>query len=217
MAILNKLEIEYKDAAKTDVSFTFQYNPSKLKITKEATWADVDASQKDVSDKQFSAGKPKVLTIDDVLFDTSMSGSTSVYTKSIQMLEVMTLVQDYKDDNNLVVPRPPHLTLLWGSATYLFKCVLKSLTYEFTMFNRKGEPIRANVNMTFEEIIPETKATLTASNSVSEYTVTSASDTLQKIAQSQMSDARKWKIIAIANGIDDPTFLTVGMKLKIPS
>ncbi len=42
-------------------------------------------------------------------------------------------------------------------------------------------------------------------------------DTLETIAEQKLGTAEKWKLIAEANGIDDPRSLRVGQKLKIPA
>ena len=41
-------------------------------------------------------------------------------------------------------------------------------------------------------------------------------DTLTSIAEEQLGSAAKWKLIAQANGIDDPRSLRAGQKLKLP-
>jgi len=42
-------------------------------------------------------------------------------------------------------------------------------------------------------------------------------DTLAEIAEKELGSADEWKVIASANGIDDPKTLRVGQKLKIPA
>lgn len=42
-------------------------------------------------------------------------------------------------------------------------------------------------------------------------------DTLETIAEQKLGTAEKWRLIAEANGIDDPRSLRVGQKLKIPA
>lgn len=216
MALLSKLEITYKDAKSTEHSFVFQYNPTKLKIVKEVEWAGVDGNQKDLGEKQFATGKPKTLNISEILFDTSMTGNKSVYTNHILILEQMLLVQDYTS-GDATISRPPILTISWGNGSYFFECIMKNLTYEMQMFDREGTPIRADVSLEFEEIIPEKTTTATVvTQSIKTYTVLSFFDTLHSIALSELGDSGKWKLIATANGIEDPTDLTIGDTLTIP-
>jgi len=217
LAVLNKLEIKYTDYKKEKKSFMFQYNPSKLEIVKKIEWSGVDGNQQDVSLKQFATGKAKTLKVSEVVFDTSMLGNSNVYTNFIMPLEAMTLVQPYKTKKGKVVKRPPFLTLSWGKGGYFFECVLESLSYDFTMFDRDGVPIRADVTLEFEEIVPETKKKkiAAAKQSVKTYKV-KRFDTLHSIAESEYGDMTKWKIIAIANGVDNPADVEIGITLTIP-
>jgi nucleoid-associated protein YgaU len=216
MAILNKFEISYKDSSDVKQDFMFQYNPNKVDIVKEVEWAGVDGNQKDVNEIQFASGKAKTLNITDVLFDTTMTGNQSVYTKFIHNLEFMTLVQEYTTSSGKKVKRPPYLTLSWGSSTYFFECILKKLSYDFTMFDRLGVPIRANVSMEFEEIVPETEVTNTlVAQKVKTYTPGSG-ETLYEIAESQLGDTSKWKLIATMNGVDNPFVVEAGKALTLP-
>lgn len=47
--------------------------------------------------------------------------------------------------------------------------------------------------------------------------VVEAGDTLSSIAEEKLGSGDQWKVIARANGIDDPAKLRVGQKLVIPS
>ena len=215
MAILDKFEITYKDSKDDYVYFAFQYNPYQLSVSKSVVWEGFAVSGEDSTKKQFSSGKAKEVTINDVLFDTSMFKEISVYTKYIRYLEAMTLVQEYTKEG---ITRPPILTLSWGNGNYFFDTILKNLNYEFTMFDRSGIPIRANVSFEFEEIVTDTttiKKTLDV-QVITTYRV-KAKDTLHKIADSELGSPSKWKMIAVANGIDNPIDLEVGMTLIIPS
>lgn len=213
MAVLSKFEITYKDASSSDVSFVFQYNPSSLSISKSVEWRGFSVSGEDKQKKQFASGNAKTLTLSSVLFDTSMLGEKNVFTNFIAHLEQMTLVQEYEGDGI----RPPILTISWGDGNYFFESVLTKLDYDFTMFSKKGTPIRANVNLTFEEIETEsTKKNTVSAQSTKTYIVKS-NDTLQGIAKSQLGSEAKWKIIAVANGIDNPMELSTGTSLTIPT
>ena len=70
----------------------------------------------------------------------------------------------------------------------------------------------------FEEIVTDTKK---IKNKLDVQVITTyrvkSKDTLQKIADSELGSATKWKMIAVANGIDNPNDLEVGMQLTIPS
>ena len=211
MGVLNKFEITYKNSAKEDASFIFQYNPSQLTINKSVNWNGLSVNGTNLQAKQFASGNAKTISISNILFDTTVMGEMNVYEEYIEYLEEMTLVQQFEKEL-----RPPLLTLSWGKGNYFFDCVLTTLNYDFTMFNKEGVPIRAIVNLTFEEIDLGTSTKKEKSRkAMKSYTVKS-DDTLQKIAQSELGSATQWKIIAVANGIDNPLDLPVGQQLQIP-
>jgi nucleoid-associated protein YgaU len=211
MAVLNKFEITYKNSAKEDASFIFQYNPAQLTINKSVNWNGLSVNGTNLQSKQFASGNAKTISISNILFDSTVMGEMNVYEEYIEYLEQMTLVQQFEKEL-----RPPLLTLSWGKGNYFFDCVLTTLNYDFTMFNKEGVPIRAIVSLTFEEIdIGNSTKKEKSKKAMKSYTIRS-DDTLQKIAQSELGNSNQWKIIAIANGIDNPMNLTVGQQLQIP-
>jgi nucleoid-associated protein YgaU len=217
-SILSKLEITYKDEKDQEVSYIFQYNPKALQIEKEVQWESVDGNQKDVNEKQFANGKARVINIKDILVDTTIMGNMSVYTNYIEPLETMTRVRTYKTKSGKEVKRPPYITLVWGKSNYFFECILTKLEYDFKMFTKEGVPIRAELDLTFEEVVTETtkKKAMTNQKSVKTYIV-KPRDTLHGIADKEYKDPNKWKIIATANGIEDPMYIPVGTSLTLPS
>jgi len=215
--VLSKLEIKYVDAKNKDKSFIFQYNPSSVSIGKTVKYADVDGNQQNLAWQQFATGEAKTLDISGVLVDTTMMGNVDVYKNYILPLETMALVQPFKTKKGKLVKRPPHLKLSWGKGSYFFECILMSISYDFTMFDRDGVPIRALLTLKFQEIFPQTKTKKAKVEEVSIATYTvKRFDTLHSIAQSQYGDTTKWKIIAVANGIDNPADVEIGFKLTIP-
>jgi len=217
VTVLNKLELTYKDEKDKDIAFVFQYNPGSLSIKKGVEWENVDGNQKDVQAKQFKNGNAKTVGIKDVLFDTTSIGNMSVYTNYIQALESMLMVRTFKTKKGKEVKRPPFITLKWGKSPYFFTCILKELDYEFTMFNKEGIPIRAKVELSFEEVVTQSSKKQAVKNQTKAKTyIVKTGDTLHGIANSQYKNPNKWKVIATANGIDDPMYIPAGTKLTLP-
>ena len=215
--VLSKLELSYTDENDETISYVFQYNPNSIKIDKEVDWASADGNQKDVPEKQFVNGKPKTITISELLFDTTTIGNMSVYTNYIQPIESMAIVRDYQVTSEKTIKRPPFITLSWGKATYFVECILKKIDYNFKMFTREGVPVRAEVNLSFEEIITDTTAKATVKNQTAAKTyVTGKGETLMEIAQSEYRNPDKWKVIATANDIDNPFKVPTGITLNLP-
>lgn len=215
---LSKLELSYTDENDELVSYVVQYNPNSISIEKEVEWASTDGNQQDVTEKQFVNGQAKSISVKDIFFDTSTIGNMSVYTNFIEPLEAMAIVRSYKVPPDKTVKRPPYITLSWGKSSYFVECILKKIDYEFKMFTREGIPIRAMVNLAFEEIVTDTtkKAVVKKQKEAKTY-VTKKGETLYEIAEKTYRDTNKWKIIATANEIDNPFKVPAGITLQLPA
>jgi LysM repeat protein len=153
-----------------------------------------------------------------MFFDTSTIGNMSVYTNFIEPLEAMAIVRSYKIAGNKTVKRPPYITLSWGKSSYFVECILKKIDYEFKMFTRDGLPIRANVNLSFEEIMTDsTKEAVVKKQASAQTYVTKEGETLYEIAEKTYKDSNKWKIIATANEVDNPFKVPAGVTLQLPA
>ena len=126
--------------------------------------------------------------------------------------------------------RPPVCKLMWGvggggtirggalsglaAPAALFTGVLTQMSKTLELFHKDGTPLRATMQCTF------TDATFTGelnSPDVSKTYVVQPLDNLLGIASAFYGDHGLWRVIAEANGIDDPlSQLTPGLTLAIP-
>lgn len=113
---------------------------------------------------------------------------------------------------------PPILLFTWGSLN--FKCVLARVSQRFIMFLPDGRPVRARLNVTFNEYIePELEARQVNRQTVdfSKLHIVRERETLSSIAAQWYADPRLWRAIAIANELADPRAIVVGQPLLVPS
>jgi hypothetical protein len=113
---------------------------------------------------------------------------------------------------------PPILLFAWGSLS--FQCVLARVSQRFIMFRPDGIPVRARLNVTFNEYVDpaaEIRATNRRTADFSKVHAVSQGETLSAIAARLYNDPRLWRPIAIANDIADPRAITTGQPLLIPS
>jgi hypothetical protein len=113
---------------------------------------------------------------------------------------------------------PPVLVFSWGSLS--FTCVLARVSQRFIMFNPDGTPVRARLNVTFNEFLDVEREAKEISRQTADFTkfhVVGEGETLSGIAGKLYEDPTLWRPIAVANGIDDPRTLRVGQRLNIPS
>ncbi|NJO40779.1 MAG: LysM peptidoglycan-binding domain-containing protein [Cyanobacteria bacterium CRU_2_1] len=96
-----------------------------------------------------------------------------------------------------------------------FKGVVTNLEQNFTLFKRNGKPVRATLNVRFTEFFdPEEDKRYTDPELTTRQI--KRGDTLSSIASEAYNDPKRWRVIAEANGIDDPRRLEIGETLTIP-
>jgi nucleoid-associated protein YgaU len=112
---------------------------------------------------------------------------------------------------------PPILLFAWGSLT--FTCVLARASQRFIMFRADGTPVRARLQVTFNEIRNaelEAKEIKRETADYSKYHLVKQGETLSGIAWQVYRNPALWRPIALHNGIHDVCALRVGQQLLLP-
>jgi hypothetical protein len=112
---------------------------------------------------------------------------------------------------------PPFITFQWGPV--IFKGACTSLTCAYKLFRPDGEPIRADVKLTLKQAAATIKGqnpTTRAQAGFGMHTVKDG-DTLPSISYRAYGDATRWRLIAEANGVDNPLHLRRGSSLSLPA
>ncbi len=185
------------------------FNPKEYTFSKVNPWAEHNIHGMDSPHYEWTSGLPMMLNVE-LFFDAYEAEDRNVR-QWTDKLEVMQLV-------NAEVHRPPILLFVWGEKLQ-FKCVLKQMAIRFTMFLDDGTPVRAVANCQFMEYsTPEEQLQAKPRHSPdhTKRRVVKEGDTLSWIAGKEYGNPNEWRVIAQANGIDDPLHLTVGQELLIP-
>ncbi|WP_424094766.1 CIS tube protein [Moorena producens] len=223
------------------------FNPNEIQITKTTQWRHETLKNRDRGDTKFIGGDPATLTLD-LFFDTyeglpeSISGGGSSPLKRVasgaataasSLTGVYGLsapnAVDVREYTNKIfeltlidsdLKRPPVCELWWGAFNLIFKGYLGQLTQRFTMFTPNGMPVRAALNCTFHQFIPEEDEEREKPSSLARdddpIHVVRRGETLSSIAGQEYNDPSVWREIAKANGINNPRNLTPGQVLTIP-
>ncbi len=112
---------------------------------------------------------------------------------------------------------PPVLLFTWGSLT--FTCVLARANQKFQMFSSTGVPVRARVQVTFNEFRNIELEAKEIKRQTADYTkrrVVGQGETLSAIAADVYDDPSLWRPLAVANEIDDPRTPAAGLELVVP-
>ena len=102
----------------------------------------------------FKSTAPEELKLDFILDGT---GTMSGYLQSYKTLPVHEQLQKFLDcayTFNGNIHKPNFLLIIWGSEIK-YRCVLKNLDINFTLFNPDGTPIRAKLSATFLDYMAE--------------------------------------------------------------
>jgi nucleoid-associated protein YgaU len=112
---------------------------------------------------------------------------------------------------------PPVLLFTWASLS--FTCVLARATQRFIMFKPDGTPVRARLQVTFNEFKNVDLEAKEVKRETADYTksyTVNEGETLSLIASNAYGDPSVWRAIALANDIDRPRDLTAGQQLTLP-
>jgi Contractile injection system tube protein len=191
------------------------FNPREYTISKSGTWHKTPAKgAKKAPKPEFVGANPASMSME-LFFDGWETRGNDV-SKSIKTLFDWT----GPTPKSLQVgkPNPPIVVFHWGQ-TASFEAYLKQVSAKYTMFSPQGVPIRASVNVSFEEVPsdppPKTNPSSGGASGKRGRIVTGV-DTLHSIAFAEYGDASLWRGLATVNGIDDPARIAAGTSLLIP-
>jgi nucleoid-associated protein YgaU len=199
------------------------FNPNQYVVSKNNTWTKGSDIGLNVPPLEFSSGEPATLTMD-LFFDTYASAQdannvTDVRQYTDQIWNLM-LVDPNLTDNKNNKGRPPMVLFHWGE-DWKFAAVITSIRQTFTLFAWNGTPVRATLNVTFQQAkdpgqYPRQNPTSGGVGGERVWTVQQG-DTLAWIAYVEYGDATRWRPIAEANRLSSVRRLEEGTLLEIPN
>lgn len=197
-------------------TLTCWFNPTTLHIARSADWTSDPLLGQGAPPLAYLGGKAEVLTVNVLLH---AEGKNTDVRGTINAL--LALLDPTVTDKNRDQMRPRTLHFVWGRfVSALAICESVDVTVE--LFEADGTPLRAIVVLTLRQYAPEIgQGAPSTTNPTSRATLTRRShtvgpgDSLLSIAYEHLGDAQRWKEIADANRIDDPTRLTPGQRLVV--
>jgi len=187
----------------------FSFNPKEFTVQREADWKST--TSKKPAPPEYNGIKPGSLSLELFLDD-----SDTVKPAVDRLLEAVLPVKGSDDKKR---PVAPFVVFGWGRNTYL-TAVVRSVSARYTRFGSDGAPMRAMVTVSLEEVLldkspPRQNPT---SGAIEAYAsrIMRAGDTLASLAHQELGSPTAWRVIAEANGIDDPFRVRQGRPLIIP-
>jgi phage protein U len=201
-----------------DKTLDCQFNPSTVKISKNAQWntTPTPASKKNPH-TQFTGAHPSTLQAT-LLFDAfDVTGRPAKLSVEQAVEQLFAWISPTSATQNSATPAPATLKFTWGPWE-VFSGVLTQVNAEYTLFAPSGEPRRATVAISMQAVSDEPKATNPTSGGVAgrASALVSAADSLASIAYREYGDAALWRAIAVANGIEDPARVPIGTRVLLP-
>jgi nucleoid-associated protein YgaU len=219
---LEKAQIYNLDKHKMVVKCLF--NPKEYSFSKQNTWKQGQTKASNVPQLEFGGGQPATLQLQ-LLFDTyaeaqdlnSVKDVRKEYTDAVW--DLMMVDQSLKDKRNKK-GRPPRVRFQWGHAWW-FEAVITSIKQTFTLFAPSGTPVRATLDVTFQQIkdaalFPPQNPTSGGIGGERFWTVREG-DTLMSIAHAEYGDPTHWRPIAEVNRLTSVRRLRPGTVLEIPN
>ncbi len=206
------------DPLKEEIKVLF--NPNTYTITKTVTWNPPQKSENNsklnAPPLSFGGGGSRHLTMD-LFFDVTEQN----------ILNVRAPILDVRTETDKIVrltrierdrQRPPVCQVRWGEEhheDFPFNGVISNLTQRFVLFREDGTPVRATLTVDFLEFLPPQTDKKKTDPEQTAHTI-KRGETLSSIAGELYHDPTLWRIIAEANGVDNPRGMLVGRTLAIP-
>lgn len=190
------------------------FNPEEYTVNRDNNFAQMAIPGRRGPLLQFVNGNMQTLEME-LLVDSyeAHDGRTEAHADVRNLTRQITDLMDIDPSTHA----PPVLLFTWSSLT--FTCVLARASQRFLMFLPDGTPVRARLQVTFNEFINTELEAKEVKRETADYShrhTVHEGETLSSIAAAVYQDAALWRPIAIHNGIDDPRFLQTGRELLIP-
>jgi nucleoid-associated protein YgaU len=193
----------------------FQFNPKELTLSKSAKWSrDAQKGGKKSAVPQYGGPEPSKLALE-MFLDASATQDDAVV-KTVEQLFACCVPTD--ESHQKKKGSPPWVVFHWGGLTS-FTAYVKSVSVKYTLFTAGGLPIRGTATVNLEEIAGDQAGQNPTSGALAARSVHTvvAGDTLPSIAWREYGDPTLWRVVAEANGIDDPMRMRAGATLLLPA
>jgi hypothetical protein len=201
--------VEFDESEAANV-LNLPFNPTDYSIEKKNNFASAAIPGLESPIIQYASGDARVLSLE-VMLDSYTYGQQ----QDLRDLYLATIDRFLAIDEELHAPPP--CKVIWGSLQFVG--VLENVKKQFVLFLDNGTPVRARVTFSFREYIPvEVQVRETPVSSPDRYKLRTVKqgEALWHIAADAYGDPRMWKVLANANGLDDPFRLRTGSELLIP-
>lgn len=218
MTILDDVQVakltitSYKDQKFTQPAGQWRalFNPTELKFSRKNHYSNEQPAGASRPTTSYANGEPDEISIE-FFFDGTgvVEGGETVRARLDALLDLT----EFQPETH----QPYYVEVFWGAFT--FRGVLKNADVTYTLFERNGEPLRAKVAATFQEVVePETLAREERRESpdLRQTWLVKDGDTLPAIAHAVYGSPAYWRPVAEANRLVNPRRIPAGTVLVLP-
>lgn len=183
------------------------FNPTTYSIDKSVQYGELSLPGMDTPVTQFVSGDAQTLSMD-LLLDTYESGTD--VRDHVKKLDRLVNIDGERH-------APPLCKFVWGGLS--FTAVVESLKKQFTLFKPDGEPVRAEVTLSFKQHDTpkqQTDAEPRSSPDRAKLRRVVEGQSLWALAAEEYGDPGRWRVIAEENDVSDPRSLESGRELLVP-
>lgn len=215
MAALTKLTIEaYSDnnyTQPTGRKFAVQVNPTAVNYQKSVALDQVKAANVQHQSPSYLNHAPEAISFDTLLDSTGVVPGYKDIPAAISLLEQV--VYNINGD----IHQPNYLVISWGAL--VFKGMLSSLGYQYTLFAPDGKPLRVKVSMSFTAVMDPAEAAKRAnmqSPDLSKLVEMKDGESIAAWCDGIYGDASYCMEVAKANALPSFRHARAGMKVLFP-
>ena len=207
-----EVEKNGKVTVKESEKFEVMLNPASYKQVQSITYSKQKSLGQYESDQNFSAVNPKKIDFSIILDGTGVVTPSGPDVKT-QIDQLNNVVYNYKGDNH----EPNHVRLLWGGLKFFGR--LDSMTINYTLFAPGGDPLRAEVSLSFSSFVTaQEEALLTNKQSpdITHRVTIQAGDTVPLLCYRIYGDSAYYPAVARHNNLTDFRDVKPGTTLHFP-
>ena len=192
------------------------FRPKELNISKQNNWQASNSPKTNAPKFEFKGGGAETLKLQ-LFFDTYID-KEDVREKYTTAIYRLMRIDEESRDKKTKKGRPPTVRFQWGK-TVGFNAVITNISQRFSLFLPDGTPVRAVLDVSFQEVEEDYKKQNPTSGGVGgeRHWLVKVGDTLAFIAFNEYGDSNQWRLIADANGLTQVRRLLPGKMLMIPN
>ncbi len=221
---IEKLKITaYNDRERNieDNTFEAMFNPESYSLRYETVFQEIQGLNTSGREAKYSLSKPNKLSLKIILDDSGVTDFGAVMLPGLckdkdvykQVRKFLKLT--YTMDGQIHEPR--YLKIEWGDL--VFSCRLESVDVKYTMFDRTGKPIRAELDTSFIGDIEDSeriKKEQKESPDLTHVRTIKSDDTIPMMTKRIYGNQSLYIQVALANGLNNFRKLKPGSSLNFP-